>query len=67
MSSASEKKKIATAVKSAKHWTKYYLEAINECIDEGDWEQAEYMAMQLAPLWGTIENEILEIRNRIDS
>jgi hypothetical protein len=62
MNNAKAKKEIASAAVSNRKWTKYYLQAINECIDEGDWEQAQYMAMQLAPLWGEIENTIIDIR-----
>ena len=63
MNDAKAKKEIASAAACNRKWTKYYLQAINECIDEGDWEQAQYMAMQLAPLWGEIENTIIDIRD----
>jgi hypothetical protein len=63
MNEVKAKKEIAAAAVSNRKWTKYYLQAINECIDEGDWEQAQYMAMQLAPLWGEIENTIIDIRD----
>jgi phage-related protein len=62
MNNAKAKKEIASQAVSNRKWTKYYLQAINDCIDEGDWEQAQYMAMQLAPLWGEIENTIIDIR-----
>lgn len=62
MNNAKVKKEIAAQAVSNRKWTKYYLQAINDCIDAGDWKEAEYMAMQLAPLWGTIESSITELR-----
>jgi len=56
------KQEIAYHVKSAKKWTKIYLEDINEYIAEGDLKGAEYAAAQLAPLWGSIEMLIQDLR-----
>jgi hypothetical protein len=63
MKATAAKKVLAKEAVAARKWTKYYLQAVNECIEEGDWEQAQYMAMQLAPLWGEIENTIIDMRD----
>jgi hypothetical protein len=65
MKTTAVKKLVATEVKAARHWTKNYLEGINDAIESGDWEQAEYIASQLAPIWGEIENTINDIRNQM--
>jgi hypothetical protein len=62
MKATAAKKQLGQEAVAARKWTKYYLQAINECIEENDWKQAQYMAMQLAPLWGEIENTIIDMR-----
>jgi hypothetical protein len=66
MKTTTAKKMIATEVKAARHWTKNYLEGINDAIESGDWEAAEYIASQLAPIWGEIENTIVDMRNSME-
>ncbi len=66
MNSTSAKKKIAIEVKSARQWTKIYLQDLNDAIETENWSAAEYIASQLAPIWGEIENTIIDIRNIVD-
>jgi hypothetical protein len=66
MNTNTAKKKIANEVKHARNWTKNYLEDLNHAISVGDWAAAEYIASQLAPIWGEIENTIIDIRNIVD-
>jgi iron uptake system EfeUOB component EfeO/EfeM len=63
MTKTAAKQKIANEVKMARIWTKNYLEDLNDAIATGDWAAAEYIASQLAPIWGEIENTIIDIRN----
>ena len=63
MNTTSTKKKIAIEVKSARQWTKLYLQDLNDAIETENWSAAEYIASQLAPIWGEIENTIIDIRN----
>jgi hypothetical protein len=65
MNKTTAKKKIATEVKAARHWTKIYLQDLNDAITAGNYAQAEYIASQLAPIWGEIENTIVDIRNEM--
>lgn len=58
------KKILNKEIKSAKHWTKEYLEAIFICLEENNYDEAEYYAMLIAPLWGQLESTITE--NRLD-
>jgi hypothetical protein len=66
MTKTAAKKRIALEVKSAKHWTKNYLQDLDDAITAGNYAQAEYIASQLAPIWGEIENTIVDIRNEMD-
>jgi hypothetical protein len=66
MTKTTAQKKIALEVKSAKHWTKNYLQDLQDAVETENWEAAEYIASQLAPIWGEIENTIVDIRNMIE-
>jgi iron uptake system EfeUOB component EfeO/EfeM len=66
MKATTAKKMIATEVSHARVWTKTYLQDINDAITAGDWEAAEYIASQLAPIWGEIENTIVDMRNSME-
>lgn len=51
---------VAKEVKSAKFWTKEYIESIYICLEEGNVKEALYYAQLLGPLWGQIEVELEE-------
>lgn len=51
---------VAKEVKSAKYWSKQYIESIYVCLEEGNVQEALYYAQQLAPVWGQIEVELEE-------
>lgn len=51
---------VAKEVKSAKYWTKQYIESIHICLEEERFKEALYYAQLLGPLWGQIEVELEE-------
>jgi len=58
------KAEIAQEVKSARKWTKAYLESIEICLAENNFEEASMYASQLAPIWMRIEMLIEESRDK---
>jgi hypothetical protein len=54
------KAQIAKEVKSARKWTKGYLDSIEICLEEGRLEEALQYASQLGPIWGQVEMVIEE-------
>ena len=66
MKTSTAQKKIRNEVISARKWTRIYLQDLMDAIELGNLEQAEYIASQIAPLWGEIENTIIDIRNIAD-
>lgn len=51
----SVKTKLKEQIVSNKKWTKYYLDAMFEAVNDGDMKQASYMAMQIGPMWQLLE------------
>lgn len=51
----STKTRLKEQIASNKKWTKYYLEAMLKAVDSGEMDEAAQIAMQIAPMWGLLE------------
>ena len=54
----STKTVINEEIKNHMKWTRNYIADIKACVDEGDFKQASYMAMQISACWATLEEDL---------
>ena len=54
----SVKTTINQEIKDHMKWTRNYIADIKACVDEGDFKQASYMAMQISACWATLEEDL---------